>query len=81
IAFRPVCTLALLASSQLAFAADSSKDDHTNFRVGLAATTLDIDPGADYFTDAGDTGMSLFAEYPQSDHTATRFLVYRIHQD
>tara|TARA_R110000868_G_scaffold7132_6_gene39192 strand:+ start:407 stop:997 length:591 start_codon:yes stop_codon:yes gene_type:complete len=81
IVFRSVCTLALLASSQLAFAADTSKDDFTNFRFGIAATTLDIDPGADYFPSSDDTGVSLFAEFPQTDHAASRFLMYRIHQD
>ena len=53
----------------------------TNFRVGLAATQLNIAPGPDYVTNSDDAGFAVFAEFPQSDNAASRFIVYRIHDD
>lgn len=53
----------------------------TNFRVGVGSFQLDSDPAPAYLPDNSDTGFSLFAEMPQSNHTATRFMLYRIDQD
>lgn len=53
----------------------------TNFRVGVGSFQLDSDPAPAYMPDNSDTGLSLFAEMPHSDHAATRFQAYRIDQD
>jgi len=50
----------------------------TNFRVGVGLLQTDTSPAAGYFPDNHDQGYTLFAEMPQSDHTASRFLIYRL---
>ncbi|ASP40081.1 hypothetical protein CHH28_15975 [Bacterioplanes sanyensis] len=45
----------------------------TNFRVGAGIWQLSIDPGA---PSHDDTGYALLAEFPQSEHAGSRFLVY-----
>lgn len=69
--------LPLVSTSALA----EDKPAYTNFRVGVGSFRLDIDPAASYLTDAGDRGSSLFAEFPQSEHAASRFIMYRYHGD
>ena len=71
----------LISSIALATAAATTAADPTNFRVGVAGTQLNIDPGPEYVTSSDDTGIAIFAEYPQSNHAASRFIVYRIHDD
>lgn len=72
--------LALMSSGQ-AIADSAKQDDYTNFRVGISSTTLDVSPGASYMPESGDQGMGVFAEFPQSEHAASRFIIYRMHQD
>lgn len=74
------CLLALLPLATLSGIA-SADGEYTNFRVGTSLTRLTINPGADYLPDSSDRGVSLFAEYPQSNHAASRFTVYRVHND
>lgn len=53
----------------------------SNLRVGVSRTVLDIDPAASYLTTSDNVGMAVFAEFPQSNHTSSRFVLYRIHED
>lgn len=58
------------------FWALSSHAEVSNFRVGLGWLNVDIHPSE--LAKKQDNGMSLFAEFPQSNYTASRFLVYRL---
>lgn len=53
----------------------------TNFRVGAGLFSADTDPAPAYMPTSSDQGFSLFAEMPQSDNTATRFILYRLDKD
>ncbi|UZK03423.1 hypothetical protein [Venatoribacter cucullus] len=50
----------------------------TNFRAGIGAFALDIGHAPAGLPDGSQTGFSLFGEFPQSNHTASRFILYRI---
>lgn len=49
----------------------------TNFRVGAGLFSAHIDPAEDYMPKNDDYGLSVFAEMPQSDYLASRFMLYR----
>ncbi|GGY34951.1 hypothetical protein GCM10011297_05030 [Bacterioplanes sanyensis] len=46
--------------------------DYTNFRVGGGIWQFSVDPG---HPDHSDYGYALMAEFPQSEHAGSRFLV------
>jgi len=69
------CVTALMLFSATASA------EPTNFRVGAGLFQSDTNPAPDYMPDNSQRGYSLFAEMPQSDHTATRFMLYRLSDD
>ncbi|WP_221795400.1 hypothetical protein [Oceanobacter mangrovi] len=71
-------SLLLSTFSATAAAADS---EPTNFRVGVTSTALDVSPSAPSFPDSSQRGFGLYAEFPQSNHAASRFIWYRIHDD
>jgi hypothetical protein len=75
---RSACQLLLVSAS---LAATQATAEPTNFRVGLGYTALDVEPAADYLPTREERGFSLFAEYPQSNQAASRFIVYRVHED
>lgn len=77
----PVALPCLLALLPLATASGlvNAEDSFTNFRVGVGSFRLDIDPAAAYLPDAEDRGTTLFAEFPQSEHAASRLIAYRYH--
>ncbi|MGB1091164.1 MAG: hypothetical protein ACPGYX_03485 [Oceanobacter sp.] len=75
---KPVATA---VASLALFSAAQSQAENTNFRVGLGSTTLDVSPAAEYLPTTDEKGLSLFAEFPQSNHAASRFIMYRAHQN
>ena len=77
----PTCVRLLIPTMALATLATGVTAEPSNFRVGVSSTVLDIHSGPDYLTDSDTIGMAVFAEYPQSNHAASRFIVYRIHDD
>lgn len=70
-----------LLTSVLAASSLAAADKTTNFRVGVGSVYLDVDPGAAYLPSSDETGYSLFAEFPQSNHAASRFVMYRMHDN
>lgn len=50
----------------------------SNFRLGVGSFRADTDPAPAYMPTDKEQGYSLFAEMPQSDNTATRFIYYRL---
>jgi len=76
---------ASLLISALAFcsapilAADNSEP--TNFRVGAGLFQADIGNAPSYLPNGEQQGFSLFAEFPQSNHAASRFILYRLNGD
>lgn len=59
----------------------STMAEPTNFRVGIGSFMADTDPAATYMPTDKNRGFSLFAEMPQSDNTASRFIYYRLKED
>ncbi len=55
--------------------------DTTNFRAGIGGFALDVAHAAPGLPDGNQYGLSLFGEFPQSNHTASRFILYRMDQD
>jgi len=78
--FVPALAGLLLMTTSAAHSADSATE-FTNFRVGVSATSLDVSPGADYMPAHDDHGFGVFAEFPQSNHAASRFVIYQINND
>lgn len=67
-----LCTL-LLTPAALA--------EPTNFRVGTGTFRMDIGHAPAGLPDGSQTGGLLFAEFPQSNRAASRFILYRIDSD
>lgn len=53
-----------------------SHADYSNFRVGLGWLKVDMEPSP--LAQKSDDGITLFAEFPQTNYTASRFLIYRL---
>lgn len=67
---RVTLLMILLAFTQYSHA------DIRNFRVGLGWLNVDIQPSP--LTPKRDHGVTVFAEYPQNNYTASRFIMYRL---
>ncbi|MCA6065317.1 porin family protein [Thalassolituus marinus] len=50
----------------------------TNFRVGTGLFQTSFDNAAAWMPESSDQGFTLFAEFPQSAHAGSRFMLYRI---
>ncbi|WP_430462786.1 hypothetical protein ACQUQU_08355 [Thalassolituus sp. LLYu03] len=50
----------------------------SNFRVGVGLFQADMQNAPAYLPDGSQNGISLFGEFPQSAHAASRFMLYRI---
>lgn len=72
----PLLSSLLMLCAAPALADDSRKP--TNFRVGAGVFQADIGNAPSYLPNAEQQGFSLFAEFPQSNHTASRFILYRL---
>ncbi len=73
-------SLLLPAMTLMLFSTASGHAEPTNFRVGGGQFTAHIGSAGtpDWLPDSGDAGISLFAEFPQSENAASRFLLYRV---
>ena len=71
----------LWMAGALLTACASTMAEPTNFRVGIGSFIADTDPAPAYMPSDKELGFSLFAEMPQSNNTATRFMYYRVDQD
>jgi len=77
----PTCVRVFLPALALASVATGVTAEPSNLRIGVGSAVLDINPGPDYLPDTDTKGLAIFAEYPQSNHAASRFILYRIHDD
>ena len=68
----------LLLSLLLAATSSYAEQDFTNFRVGVGSYSADLAGGPQWMPDGSQAGFSVFAEFPQSNIAASRFILYRI---
>lgn len=71
---------ALLGLSFILLSA-SAVAEPTNFRAGLGMLRYDVTPAPDYMPSARDTGLTLMAEFPQSNYHGSRFILYALDSD
>lgn len=74
-----VMRLSLLLSALTFFVSSVSAADTkepTNFRAGVGVFQADIGNAPAYLPNGEQQGFSLFAEFPQSNHAASRFILY-----
>src|SRR5690606_37524824 len=74
----PLSMLRLVFITALILLPSIGSAEPTNFRAGIGAFALDIGHAPAGLPDGSQTGFSLFGEFPQSNHTASRFILYRI---
>lgn len=53
----------------------------TNFRAGAGIFIPDVAHAAQGLPDGNQSGFSLMGEFPQSNHTASRFILYRVNEE
>lgn len=73
----------ILQLTQQALADSSATSGDNNLRLSIGRHTLMVDPAEAYASDLKQqhSGWSLGAEMPQSDHTASRALLYRVDEE
>lgn len=69
-------TFALTFSTASVCAAENNQP--TNFRVGAGVFQADMGNAPAYLPNGEQQGFSLFAEFPQSNRAASRFILYRL---
>lgn len=70
-----VITASLLLAAAASHAAE---EEFTNFRVGVGGYAADLSNAPQYMPDSDQPGFAVFAEFPQSNVAASRFILYRV---
>jgi len=52
--------------------------DHSNFRVSTGVYSANLSNGPQWMPDNDQMGFAVFAEFPQSNIAASRFILYRV---
>ena len=73
--------LLALSAVSLSALSLSAWAEPTNFRVGAGLLKYDVHPAPDYMPDFRQSGVTLFAEFPQDNYHGSRFLLYSLDED